>query len=175
MNRPTSSPPCLRSGEGTAKRSSTTPHPIKAPLIPLSARGYAATRQTLRYILLDWFVMPRQKLFSVSIKDCRVECIASTGGAGGQNKNRRHTAVRIVHEPSGAVGFSADERDQLRNKRAAFRRMAESPSFRAWTRLVASELVTGKSIEQQVEEEMAPERLKIDVKDDKGRWVKLNE
>ena len=53
--------------------------------------------------------------------------------------------------------------------------MAESPSFRAWTRLVASELVTGKSIEQQVEEEMAPERLKIDVKDDKGRWVKLNE
>ena len=114
--------------------------------------------------------MPRVRLFSVSIKDCRVECIASTGGAGGQNKNRRHTAVRIVHEPSGAVGFSADERDQLRNKRSAFRRMAESGPFRAWTRRVAAELVTGKTVEQRVEEELAPEKLRVEVKDEKGRW-----
>ena len=113
---------------------------------------------------------PRTRLFSVSIKDCRVECIASTGGAGGQNKNRRHTAVRITHEPSGAVGFSADERDQLRNKQMAFRRLGESAAFRAWARRVAAELVTGKTIEQRVEEELAPEKLRVEVKDEKGRW-----
>lgn len=106
----------------------------------------------------------RQKLFSVSINDCRVECIASTGGAGGQNKNRRHTAVRITHPPSGAVGFSADERDQLQNKRTAFRRMAATKLFQAWTKLYAAQLITGKSLEQRVEESMAPENLKVEVR-----------
>src|SRR3990167_6591951 len=114
--------------------------------------------------------MPKVKLFSVTIKDCRVECLASTGGAGGQNKNRRHTAVRITHVPSGAVGFSADENNQLRNKQDAFRRMAEAPAFQSWARLIASELQTGKSIEQQVEEEMDLRNIKTEVKDEQGRW-----
>jgi protein subunit release factor A len=100
----------------------------------------------------------KKLLFSVSIKDCRVEALASTGGAGGQNKNRRHTAIRITHPPSGAVGFSADERDQLQNKRVAWRRMCES------------EIITGKSIEDKVEEAMEPQNLKIEVKKE-GRWV----
>lgn len=114
--------------------------------------------------------MPRSKLFSVTIKDCRVECIASTGGAGGQNKNRRHTAVRITHPPSGAVGFSADERDQLRNKVEAFGRMARSPAFQTWAKLVAAELITGESIEQRVEREMSPENIKVEVKEG-GKWI----
>lgn len=106
--------------------------------------------------------MTRIKVFSVGIGDCRVECIASTGGAGGQNKNRRHTAVRITHPPSGAVGFSADERDQLRNKRTAWRRMADTKEFTLWARLEVSRRVTGKTIDEQVDELMAPENLKIE-------------
>ena len=69
------------------------------------------------------------------------------------------------------MGFSADERDQLRNKQMAFRRLGESAAFRAWARRVAAELVTGKTIEQRVEEEMVPEKLKVEVKDEKGRWT----
>lgn len=114
--------------------------------------------------------MPKQRLFSVSIKDCRVECIASTGGAGGQNKNRRHTAVRITHPASGAVGFSADERDQLANKRKAFRRLGESKTFLAWARSVAAELATGKTLDERVDEAMGPENLKVEVRVG-GKWV----
>ena len=114
--------------------------------------------------------MAKVKLFSVSIKDCQVEAIASTGGGGGQNKNRRHTAIRITHPPSGAVGFSADENNQLRNKIDAFRRMAETKAFRLWVKLTAAELSTGKSLEQRVEEEMTPDKIKVEVKDEKGRW-----
>lgn len=112
----------------------------------------------------------REKLFSVSIKDCRVECLASTGGAGGQNKNRRHTAVRITHHPSGAVGYSADERDQYTNKVAAFRRMAESKAFIAWARLMVSELTTGKTLAERVDEDTAPKNLKIEVRGEDGKW-----
>ena len=116
----------------------------------------------------------REKLFSVTIGDCRVECIASTGGAGGQNKNRRHTAVRITHPPSGAVGFSADQRDQLVNKQVAFRRMAESKEFKAWHLMVTSRLLSGKSIEQVVEEMMEPKNLKVEGHDEHGRWVEID-
>ena len=115
----------------------------------------------------------KKKLFSVTIKDCREEHIASTGGAGGQNKNRRHTAVRITHPPSGAIGFSADERDQRRNREAAFYRMAKSREFQTWARLLASELQTGRSIEDRVEEEMQLRNIKTEVKDEKGRWVAI--
>ena len=119
--------------------------------------------------------MARSKLFSVSIKNCHEEHIASTGGAGGQNKNRRHTAVRITHEPSRAVGYSADERDQYRNRVRAFRRMAESKEFQAWAKLTASQLITGKSIEQRVEDEMTPNKIRTEVKDEMGRWTIADE
>src|SRR3990167_11548522 len=113
--------------------------------------------------------MERKPLFTVTIKDCRVEAIASTGGGGGQNKNRRHTAIRITHIPSGAVGYSADENNQLRNKQDAFRRMGETKAFQVWARLVAAELRTGKSLEERVEEEMTPDKIKVEVKKD-GKW-----
>ena len=115
--------------------------------------------------------MERKPLFTVTIKDCRVEAIASTGGGGGQNKNRRHTAIRITHIPSGAVGYSADENNQLRNKQDAFVRMAKTPAFQTWAKLIASELTTGKSLEQRVEDELTPDKLKVEVKDQEGRWT----
>lgn len=115
--------------------------------------------------------MTKELLFSVSVKDCRVEAIASTHGAGGQNKNRRHTAIRITHPPSGAVGSSADERDQLQNKRVAFRRLAETKQFLTWVKLKSAELATGKTLEERVEDEMAPEKIKVEVRNAEGRWV----
>lgn len=116
--------------------------------------------------------MPKTKLFSVSIHDCIVEEIASTGGGGGQNKNRRHTAIRITHPPSGAKGYSADQRDQLANKRTAFRRMAETDAFGKWVKLEACRLNTGKTIEQLVDEDMSPENLKVEVRTPEG-WTEL--
>lgn len=71
----------------------------------------------------------REKVLSVTIKDCDVQTKRGSG-AGGQNRNKRDTAVRIVHRASGAVGESQEERSQLQNKRTAFRRMAESLKFK---------------------------------------------
>ena len=41
----------------------------------------------------------------------------------------------MIHHPSGARGESREERSQLQNKRAAFVRMARSPTFQLWLRI----------------------------------------
>ena len=71
----------------------------------------------------------REKILSVTLADCDVQTKRGSG-AGGQNRNKRDTAVRIVHRASGAVGESQEQRSQLQNKKAAFRRMAESDRFK---------------------------------------------
>lgn len=105
----------------------------------------------------------RKLLFSVTIKDCKVETIAATKGAGGQRKNAKQTAVRITHPPSGAVGYSADERDQLRNKREAWLRLGHSEAFRKWQRVEVARLRTGKSVDEIVEEMLDTGNLRIEV------------
>lgn len=80
----------------------------------------------------------RELAFSVSIHDCEVQTFRA-GGSGGQNQNKRDTGVRIIHHPSGARGEARDERSQRQNKKAAFRRMAESDEFKLWVRMQMGE------------------------------------
>lgn len=113
------------------------------------------------------------KLFSVGIKDCRVDTFRCPG-KGGQNVNKVSSGVRITHEPSGAVSNSCLTRDQFRNKRDAFEKMAETKEFKAWVYKKAAELATGKTLEQQVDEEMQPSNLKVEGRTEKG-WEIIND
>lgn len=115
----------------------------------------------------------REKLFSVTLKDCRVDTFCS-GGKGGQHQNATKSGVRITHPPSGAVGECREERYQHVNKVRAFERMAKSKAFRAWARVVAAEITSGKTIEERVEEMMVPKNIREEVKDEAGRWVPVN-
>lgn len=116
--------------------------------------------------------MSRELAFSVTLADCRVDTFRS-GGKGGQNQNKRDTGVRVVHEPSGAVGESREERSQLQNKKTAFRKMANSPQFQWWAHLQVREFQTGKTLETRVEEWMTPENLKVEGKS-AGKWVEID-
>lgn len=71
----------------------------------------------------------RTRILSVTIHDCEVQTFRS-GGKGGQNQNKRDTGVRVIHHPSRARGESREERSQLQNKKAAFRRMVGTKEFR---------------------------------------------
>ena len=52
------------------------------------------------------------------LAECDVETFRSSG-PGGQNVNRRETAVRLRHQPTGLVVTCQRERSQLRNRRIA--------------------------------------------------------
>jgi protein subunit release factor B len=102
----------------------------------------------------------------VSIRDCEVQHFRS-GGKGGQNQNKRDTGCRVIHHPSGARGESREERSQLQNKRAAFTRMTETAAFKVW---MARQLATGPSPEQRVEQDMQPQNLRVEYRED-DRWT----
>ena len=117
--------------------------------------------------------MSKTFLFSVGKNDFKVQTFTS-GGPGGQHQNRVETGVRIIHLASGAVGESRSDKSQHRNKKLALHHLAATATFQAWVRVKAAEMRTGKTIEQIVEKAMAPENIKVEVHDEKGRWVEAD-
>jgi protein subunit release factor B len=124
----------------------------------------------LKMMIGEIGVMDKQKLLSVTIKDCEVQTFCS-GGPGGQNQNKRKSGVRIIHRDSGARGESREHKSQDQNKRAAFRRMAETREFSVWLKLQSSRLSGKPSIEEIVNQSLEESNLKIEKKDDTGQWI----
>jgi peptide chain release factor 1 len=65
-------------------------------------------------------ILPKPKKTEIKLDpgDLKVE-ISKSGGPGGQNVNKRMTAVRIVHLPSGIAVSSQTERNLQQNKESA--------------------------------------------------------
>lgn len=112
-------------------------------------------------------------LFSVSIKDCKVDTYCGSG-PGGQHRNRSQTAIRVTHPPSGAVGTCSELKSQLSNKQQAFKRMVETSEFKRWQRLEVARRSGQPSIDQQVRAELQASKLRVDVQDG-NRWIESKE
>ena len=102
------------------------------------------------------------KVLTVKAKDCEWDYFRA-GGKGGQGQNKRSTGVRVTHRASGAVGEARDSRDQLQNRREAWRRMAESKAFQDWAKKEAAG--HQQSIADKVKEWMNPSNLLIEFYD----------
>ena len=115
----------------------------------------------------------RELLFSVTAKDCKFQATRGSG-PGGQHRNKVSTAIRCIHPPSGATGYASDDKSQHRNKRKAFRRMAESKKFITWARMEAARR-SGElaKIERKVERAIADDKIKCEIQIE-GKWTENN-
>jgi protein subunit release factor A len=59
-----------------------------------------------------------------SLKEIEVTFYRSRG-PGGQRKNRKETAVRVVHIPTGISAIAAESRSQAQNRQRAIERLYE--------------------------------------------------
>ncbi len=110
--------------------------------------------------------MNKELLFSITKKDLDIQYYKASG-KGGQNRNKRETAVRIVHKDSGVTVIAADERTQGQNLKIAFRRLTDHPKFKSWIHIEAARRMKDKhNIEEQINKEvdewMKEENLKIE-------------
>jgi len=63
-------------------------------------------------------IKPKKQDITVKTEDLQIDTFRSSG-PGGQNVNKRETAIRITHVPTGLVVESQTERNQLKNKENA--------------------------------------------------------
>ena len=111
----------------------------------------------------------REKLFSVTKKDFKIEYYKASG-KGGQNRNKRDTAVRITHRDSGTVGNASEQRNRHQNQKMAFKRLVNNEKFKKWLRLeIVRKSQNIKEIEKQINDwvdtQMQDKYLKIETFD----------
>lgn len=115
--------------------------------------------------------MEKRLLFRITKEDCDWQTFRC-GGNGGQNVNKVESGVRCIHRASGAVAQSCDTRDQFRNRRSAFKRMTETPEFKAWHKLETARRMGQPSIDELVDRAMDERNLIIEFRDENGRYQK---
>lgn len=100
---------------GTLKHESGVHRLVR--LSPFNAKNLRQTSFAMVEVIPK---IEKGQLPEINQNDLKIE-LSKAGGPGGQNVNKRETAVRIVHVPTGIAVTAATERSQEQNKDRALR------------------------------------------------------
>lgn len=114
--------------------------------------------------------MYKEPLFSVTKDDFNVDWFSGRG-AGGQSRNKTKRCCRLTHIDSGAQSTGQSNKSQIANQKEAFRGILEHPKFKMWYNQRVQECLSEETIEERVEKSMKPDNIRIEGKDEKGRWT----
>ena len=112
----------------------------------------------------------RERVNIVSKKDLTISWFSGTGG-GGQHRNKHRNCCRMHHAASGVTATGQSHKDRPSNQNEAWRNLLVNPIFKAWVNQTAAKLNGLPTPEESVEEMMVEKNLRVEVRDESGKWV----
>lgn len=112
----------------------------------------------------------KELLFSITKKDFKIDWYNGSG-AGGQGRNKLKQCCRLTHIASGAMATGQSSKSRVSNQKEAFKGVMKNPKFKVWYNQKLMEHTSQETIEERVDKSMKSENIKVEGKDDRGRWT----
>lgn len=116
--------------------------------------------------------MSKELLYSITKKDFKITWFSGSG-AGGQYRNKHQNCVRLCHQESDVIVTGQSNRERSSNLKEAFHNLLNNGKFKAWHNRKINEILSGKTLEEKVDEMIQDKNLKIEGKDENNRWIDL--